>query len=88
LRVEHDPDWGYVYEVSVDANAREALEANLKLQEKLPGIPIVVEWTGEKDVTDEELVDYLVKIAIKGGFRVEAPPGFDAVKAVRELRES
>jgi hypothetical protein len=32
-----------------------------------------VEWTGEKDVTDEELVDYLVKIAIKGGFRVEAP---------------
>ena len=87
LRVEHDPDWGCVYEVAVGASAREALEANLKLQEKFPGIPIVVEWAGEKDVTDEELVDYLVKIAIKGGFRVEAPPGFDAVKAVRELRE-
>jgi len=84
----YDPDWGCVYEVAVGASAREALEANLKLQEKLPGIPIVVEWAGEKDVTDEELVDYLVKIAIKGGFRVEAPPGFDAVKAVRELRES
>jgi hypothetical protein len=82
-----DPDWGCVYEVAVDANARKALEVNLKLQEKLPGIPIVVEWAGEKDVTDEELVDYLVKIAVKGGFRVEAPPGFNAVKAVRELRE-
>jgi hypothetical protein len=77
----YDPDWGCVYEVAVGASAREALEANLKLQEKFPGIPIVVEWAGEKDVTDEELVDYLVKIAIKGGFRVEAPPVFNAVKA-------
>jgi DNA-binding Lrp family transcriptional regulator len=77
----YDPDWGCVYEVAVGASARKALEANLKLQEKFPGIPIVVEWAGEKDVTDEELVDYLVKTAIKGGFRVEAPPGFDAVKA-------
>jgi len=83
-----DPGWGCVYEVAVDANAREALEANLKLQEKFPGAPIFVEWAGEKDVADEELVDYLVKILKKGGFRAKAPPGFDAVEAVREGRES
>ena len=87
ISTRYDPDWGCVYEVKVDAGARKALEVNLKLQEKFPGIPIIVEWAGEKDVTDEELVDYLVRIAVKGGFRVEAPPGFDAVKAVRELRE-
>jgi hypothetical protein len=87
ISARYDPDWGYVYEVKVDTGARKALEANLKLQEKLPGVPIVVEWAGQKDMTDEELVDYLVKIAIKGGFRVEAPPGFNAVKVVRELRE-
>uniref|UniRef100_A0A7C1GCM1 Uncharacterized protein n=1 Tax=Thermofilum adornatum TaxID=1365176 RepID=A0A7C1GCM1_9CREN len=46
VATRYDPDWGYVYEVKVDAGARKALEANLKLQEKFPGVPIVVEWTG------------------------------------------
>lgn len=82
----HDPDWGYVYEVTVDASAKRALELNLKLQERLPGVPVVVRWTGETDVTKEELVNYLVEAVVKGGFRARAPPGFDAVKAVREIR--
>jgi hypothetical protein len=38
----HDPNWGYVYIVEVGLNARRALELNLKLQEMLPGIPVVV----------------------------------------------
>jgi hypothetical protein len=87
VSTRHDPDRGCVHEVTVGAGARKALEANLKLQEKLSGIPIVVRWAGEKDAADEELVGYLVKVAVKGGFRVEAPPGFNTVKAVRELRE-
>jgi hypothetical protein len=82
----HDPDWGYVYIVEVNLNARRALELNLKLQEMLPGIPVVVEWTGETDVSESELEDYLLEIMARGGFRPRAPPGFDAVEAVREAR--
>ena len=81
-----DPDWGYVYIVKVGLNARRALELNLKLQEMLPGIPVVVEWTGETDVSESELEDYLLEIMARGGFRPRAPQGFDAVEAVREVR--
>jgi hypothetical protein len=48
----HDPDWGYVYIVEVGLNARRALELNLRLQEMLPGIPVVVKWTGGTDVSE------------------------------------
>ncbi|MFZ8793886.1 MAG: hypothetical protein ACO2O2_08400 [Acidilobaceae archaeon] len=82
----HDPDWGYVYIVEVGLNARRALELNLKLQEMLPGIPVVVKWIGETDVSKSELADYLLKIMARGGFKARAPPGFDAVEAVREVR--
>jgi hypothetical protein len=82
----YDPDWGYVYIVEVGLNARRALELNLKLQEMLPGIPVVVKWTGETDVSESELEDYLLEIMARGGFRPRAPPGFDAVEAVREVR--
>jgi hypothetical protein len=82
----HDPDWGYVYIVKVGLNARRALELNLRLQEMLPGTPVVVKWTGETDVSESELEDYLLEIMARGGFRPRAPPGFDAVKAVREAR--
>jgi hypothetical protein len=81
-----DPDWGYVYIVEVGLSARRALELNLKLQEMFPGIPVVVEWTGETDVSESELEDYLLEIMARGGFRPRAPPGFDAVEAVREAR--
>jgi hypothetical protein len=82
----YDPDWGYVYIVKVGLNARRALELNLRLQEMLPGIPVVVKWTGETDVSESELEDYLLEIMTRGGFRPRAPPGFDAVEAVREAR--
>jgi hypothetical protein len=82
----YDPDWGYVYIVKVGLNARRALQLNLKLQEMLPGIPVVVKWTGENDVSESELEDYLLEIMARGGFKPRAPPGFDAVEAVREVR--
>jgi hypothetical protein len=52
----------------------------------LPGIPVVVEWTGETDVSESELADYLLEIMARGGLRPRAPLGFDAVEAVREVR--
>jgi len=62
------------------------LELNLKLQEMFPRIPVIVKWTGEADVSESELVDYFLEIMARGGFKPRAPPGFDAVEAVREAR--
>ena len=47
---------------------------------------MVVEWTGETDVSESKLVDYLLEIMAKGGFKPRAPPGFDAVEVVGEAR--
>jgi hypothetical protein len=77
---------GYIYYVTIDANAREALDINLRLQEKFKGMPIVFEWTGETDVSGEELSEKLAEILL-GGIRAKALPGFIAVEAVGENRE-
>ena len=87
ISVMEDADWGYIYIVTLERSAREALEVNLELQRKFPGIPIVVKWTGAMDLSDEELIDYVVKITRAGGFKARAPQGFSSVEAVREVRE-
>jgi len=84
--VAEDPHWGYVYVVTLYANASEALRINLELQKRHPGVPIVVKWKGATDVTDEELVQRILEIARARGFKAKAPPGFDAVQAVRKER--
>jgi hypothetical protein len=85
-RIEPDPDYGLVLYVEVESSARRALELWLELARRLPGVCLVVKWTGETDVSREELVDYLVKIALAGGYRPAALPGFSAVEAVGEGR--
>jgi len=87
VRVEEDPDWGHVYIVTLDAKASEALRINLELQKMMPGMPVVVEWTGPTDVGDDELLERLVEIAHAGGFRAKAPKGLDAVRDVAEGRD-
>jgi len=87
LDVVRDSDWGYVVIVTLEASARKALETWLKLQKKFKGVPIVVKWTGPNDVSDEELIGYMVEILNAGGFKAKALPGFSAVEAVREVRE-
>ena len=85
--IEHDDEiWGHVYEVIVHADARQALELELKLAEAFPSVPIVVKWTGETNVSEDELVDYLVKIMMRSGLRPKALLGFDAVRFVKEER--
>jgi hypothetical protein len=86
ISVVEDAHWGFVYVITLEASAREALEVNLELQRRFPGIPVVVRWTGGTDLPDEELVDYVVKIARAGGFKARAPRGFSSVEAVREVR--
>jgi hypothetical protein len=87
ISVVEDVDWGFVYIVTLEANARETLEVNLELQRRLPGIPIVVRWLGSVDLSEEELADYVWRIARAGGFKARAPRGFSSVEAVREVRE-
>jgi hypothetical protein len=53
----------------------------------MPRIPIVVEWTGETDASEDELIDYLVKIALETGRKPIALSGFNAVEAVKEGRD-
>jgi hypothetical protein len=82
-----DADWGYVYIIALETCARKALEVNLELQRRFPGIPIIVKWTGSMDLSEEELTDYIVRITRAGGFRARAPQGFSSVEVVREVRE-
>jgi len=85
--IEHEDEiWGHVYEVIVHVDARQALELELKLAEVFPGVPIVVRWTGETNVSEDELVDYLVKVMEKSGLRPRALPSFDAVRLIKEER--
>jgi hypothetical protein len=87
LDVVRDPDWGCVVVVTLEASARKALETWLKLQKKFKGIPIVVRWTRPNDVSEEELVDYMVEILNAGGFKARALQRFSAVEAVKEERD-
>ena len=87
ISVEEDADWGFMYIITLETSARKALEVNLELQKRFPGIPIVVKWTGSMDLSEEELIDYIVRIARAGGFKAKVPPGFCSVEVVREIRE-
>jgi hypothetical protein len=87
ISVVEDAGWGLVYVVTLEVNAREALEVNLELQSRLPGVPIVVRWLGSTDLSEEELADYVWRITRAGGFKARALRGFSSVEAVREVRE-
>jgi len=87
VRVEEDPDWGPIYVITLDVKASEALRINLELQKTLPGVPVVVEWTGPTDINNDELLELLVEIAHAGGFRTRATGGIDAVKEVSQQRD-
>jgi hypothetical protein len=50
------------------------------------GIPIVVRWTGPRDVSEDELAEYIAKIVSVGGFKAKALKGFNSVEAVKEVR--
>jgi hypothetical protein len=86
----HDPDWGYVYTVEVGLNAREALELWLRLARLIPhakyGVVVGVRWLGEDNISEDELVDYLVEIMVESGLRSKAIKPLDIVKELSEER--
>jgi len=87
VRVEEDPDWGPTYIITLDVKASEALRINLELQKTLPGVPVVVEWTGPTDISNDELLERLVEIVHAGGFRARETGGIDVVKEVSQQRD-
>jgi hypothetical protein len=87
VRIEEDPEWGPTYIITPDARASEALRINLELQKTLPGVPVVVEWTGPTDINNDELLERLVEIAHAGGFKAKTTAGIDVVKEVSQQRD-
>ena len=71
-------------------NAKDALELWLRLVEKFPyrryGIVLGVRWTGENNVSEDELINYVVKIMITSGLEPIAKRALDVVGELHEER--
>jgi hypothetical protein len=91
IEVYENEPYGRVARITVNLPAKEALELWLKLIDYLPyekyKIVLSVKWLGENNVSESELIDYLVKIMIKSKVGPKALPGFDATHTVQRLRE-
>ena len=91
IETYEDPDYGKVISITVDLDAREALELWLKLARQFPytihGIVIGVKWLGENNITENELIDYIVKIMVEGSYKAKAIKPFDIVRELREERD-
>ena len=81
-----DETWGPVVEVTLNLDAREAMRVWLKAEDAInKKFHLVVKWTGKNNLTEDELIQYLVEVAEKAG-PMKAKPGFDAVKLIDEIR--
>ena len=84
----YDADFGNIVRVSLRQNAKDAFESWLKLLDeigpKYPEITLRVDWRGEDNLSDDDLVDYMVEIMLKSGVGPKVSEVFDSVKAVRE----
>lgn len=50
-------------------------------------MPIVVEWTGPTDISNDELLQRLVEITHAGGFRTRATGDIDVVREDSQQRD-
>jgi hypothetical protein len=91
ITVYNDPDYGYVIKLVVDLDAKQALELWQKLVEIFPykrfGIVIGVKWTRRSNVSEDELVNYIVKIMRIAGLRPVARKLRNIVEEMLEERE-
>jgi hypothetical protein len=90
IMIYNDLNYGLSIRLIVDLNAKEALELWLRLVEKFPysryGIVLGVRWTGENNVSEDELINYVVKIMITSGIEPIAKRALDVVEELREER--
>jgi hypothetical protein len=89
--IYNDNLYGTVARITIDLPAKDALELWLKLIDYLQyenyKITLSLRWLGERNVSEDELINYIVKIMIKSKIGPKALPGFDAVRIIREARE-
>ena len=91
--VEHymDPAFGETIAVEVDLSAREALELELRALDegRIPrqGPIVYVEWTGEVDLSVDELMDLTAEIVRRRGLPPVVAPGVNAAEWIREDRD-
>ncbi|ABL88634.1 hypothetical protein Pisl_1478 [Pyrobaculum islandicum DSM 4184] len=92
IRSVLDDKIGIYIAVVLEYNAREALKSWLDILDRLGeygiNIPIFVDWTGQMDVTPEELGTYLGKALAKMDLLLIMQEPIDAVEAVREEWET
>jgi len=91
IEIYDDSLYGTVARITIDLSAKDALDLWLKLIDYLPyekyGVILSVKWLGENDVSEDELINYIVKIMVKSKIGPKALPGFDATRMVQEVRE-
>jgi hypothetical protein len=90
VKTYNDPDYGFVIRFVVDLDAREALKLWLKLVEIFPysryGVVVGIKWVGEDNVSEDELVDYIVKIMVVSGLKLIARKSLNTVRELTEER--
>lgn len=70
----------------LQCSARQSLEYWMKILDKVQryGIPIFVEWTGDTDVTPEEMGYYLGKVLAKMNVFLATKEPLDIIRILRE----
>jgi len=85
VRLNYDEDYGFIVEVVLDQNDREAFETWLRLIEvvgKERGIVLSVDWTGENILSESAFVQYAVEVMLRSGVGPIRKDKFSAVKEV------
>lgn len=85
----YDKVFDKILNIKMDLNAKDALELWIELIDNMDAKHakmINLEWNGEINISEEDFVDYVVKIMLKSGIGPRALDGFDAVEAVSEGR--
>ncbi|WP_449463055.1 hypothetical protein PQ610_02115 [Tardisphaera miroshnichenkoae] len=92
-----DQRYGPVVEVTVDMDAKDALELWLRAEalkrerlglqaSKNGDFHLVIYWSGNNNVTDDELIDYLARISVEADSWPTSLPGSRSVDLVHETR--
>jgi len=88
IRQKYDKDYGFIVEVVLDQNDKEAFETWLRLIEEVrpKGIVLSVDWTGENILSESAFVQYAVEVMLRSGVGPMRKDKFSAVREVEEVR--
>jgi len=88
IRLNYDEDYGFIVEVVLDQNDKEAFETWLRLIEEVcpKGFVLSVDWTGENILSESAFVQYAVEVMLRSGVSPIRKDKFSAVEEVREVR--